>query len=140
MLGRTGEAITTLEPLITRNLDTESPSDAEGTSTSWQRDSQLFLAIAYVRAQRVDSAKQIIARALKADNLREFTIRNWRRGIPRYSSPENVTRLQLMADDLRLAGVPDHMDETLESGVPSSGEMRDLARINTPTPMKGPGG
>ena len=80
------------------------------------------------------------SRALKADNLREFTVRSWLRGIPRYSSPENVTRLQLMADDLRLAGVPDHMDETLDSGVPSSDEMRDRARINTPTPMTVPGG
>jgi TolB-like protein/class 3 adenylate cyclase/tetratricopeptide (TPR) repeat protein len=140
MLGRTGEAITTLEPLVTWSLDTESPSDADGTSTSWQSDSRVFLAIAYVRAQRADNAKQIIARALKADNLREFTVRNFRRGIPLYSSPENVTRLQLMADDLRLAGVPDHMDETLDSGVPSSGEMRDRARINTPTPMGVPGG
>jgi adenylate cyclase len=140
MLGRTGEAITTLEPLVTWNLDTDSPSRADDASTSWQRDSQLFLAIAYVRAQRVDKAKQIIARALKADGLREFTVRRWVRDIPRYSSPENVARLQLMADDLRLAGVPDHMDETLDSGVPSSGEMRDLARINTPTPMNVPGG
>ena len=93
-----------------------------------------------MRAQRVDDAKRIIARALKADNLREFTVRRWLRGIPRYSSPENVTRLQLMADDLRLAGVPDHMDETLDSGVASSGEMRDRTRMNTPTPMKVPGG
>jgi adenylate cyclase len=140
MLDRTGEAITTLEPLVTWSLDTESPSDADGTSTSWQTDLRLFLAIAYVRAQRVDDAKQIIARALKADNLGEFTVRGWLRGIPRYSSPENVTRLQQMADDLRLAGVPDHLDETLDSGVPSTGEMRDLARINTRTSMTVPGG
>ena len=140
MLGRTGEAITTLEPLVTWNLDTDTPSGADDTSTSWQSNSRLFLAIAYVRAKRVDDAKQIIARALKADNLREFTVRRWLRNIPRYSSPENVTRLQLMADDLRLAGVPDHMDETLDSGVPSSAETRDFARINTPTPMKVPGG
>ena len=45
-----------------------------------------------------------------------------------------------MANDLRLAGVPDHMDETVDSGVPSSDEMRDRARINTPTPMTVPGG
>ena len=140
MLDRTGEAITTLEPLVTWNPDTDTPSGADGTSTSWQSNARVYLAIAYVRAQRVDDAKQIIARALKADNLREFTVRRWLRNIPRYSSPENVTRLQLMADDLRLAGVPDHMDETLDSGVPSSGEMRDFARMNTPTPMKVPGG
>ena len=140
MLGRTGEAITTLEPFVTWNLDTETPSGADDTSTSWQSNGRVFLAIAYVRAQRVDDAKRIIARALKADNLREFTVRRWLRGIPRYSSPENVTRLQLMADDLRLAGVPDHMDETLDSGVASSGEMRDRTSMNTPTPMKVPGG
>jgi hypothetical protein len=140
MLGRSGEVITTLEPLVTRNLDTDSPSGADNSPPSWQDDSRLFLAIAYVRAQRADDAKRLIARALKADNLQEFTVRRWQRDIPLYSSPENVTRLQLMADDLRLAGVPDHMDEALDSGVPSNGDMRDRARINTPTPMKVPGG
>jgi adenylate cyclase len=113
MLGRTGEAIKTLEPLVTWNPDTNTPSDADGASTWWQSNSRVFLAMAYVRAQRVDDAKQIIARALKSDNLREFTVRSWLRGIPRYSSPENVTRLQLMAEDLRLAGVPDHMERPL---------------------------
>ena len=66
-------------------------------TTSWQSNARVYLAIAYVRGKRVDDAKQIIARALKADNLREFTLRRWLRNIPRYSSPENVARLQLMA-------------------------------------------
>ena len=140
LLDRTGEATTTLEPLITWTSGTDTSSGDDGTSTSWQSNSRVYLAIAYVRARRVDDAKQIIARALKADNLREFTVRRWLRNIPRYSGPENVTRLQAMADDLRLAGVPDHLDETFDSGVPSSGEMRDFAHMNTPTPLKVPGG
>ena len=140
LLDRTSEATSTLEPLVTWNLAADTPSDADGTSTSWQSNARVYLAIAYVRGKRVDDAKQIIARALKADNLREFTVRRWLRNIPRYSSPENVARLQLMADDLRLAGLPDHMDETLDSEVPSNGEMRDFARMNTPTPVKVPGG
>jgi TolB-like protein/class 3 adenylate cyclase len=140
LLGRTGEATSMLEPLVTWNPAGDTFSDADGTTTSWQSDARVYLAVAYVRDQRVDEARQIIARALKANNLREFTVRRWLRNIPRYSNPENVARLQLMADDLRLAGLPDHLDETIDSGVPSTGEMRDLARMNGPTPMKVPGG
>jgi TolB-like protein/class 3 adenylate cyclase len=127
LLDRTGEATSMLEPLVTWNPAADTPSDADGTPTSWQSNARVYLAIAYVRGKRVDDAKQIIARALKADNLREFTVRRWLRNVPRYSSPENVARLQLMADDLRVAGLPDHLDETLDSGVPSNGEMRDFA-------------
>jgi adenylate cyclase len=140
LLDRAGEAASTLEPLVTWNSAPDASSDPDGGVVSWQSNARVYLAIAYVRGKRVDDARQIIARALKAENLREFTVRRWMRGIPRYSSPENVARLQRMADDLRLAGLPDHLDETLDSRVASNGDMRDVARMNTPTPMNVPGG
>jgi hypothetical protein len=125
---------------VSWNAAPDAASDPDGAPASWQNNARVYLAITYVRGKRVDEARQIIVRALKADNLREFTVRRWLRGIPRYSSPENVARLQRMADDLRLAGLPDHLDETLDSRVASNGEMRDVARMNTPTPMSVPGG
>jgi TolB-like protein/class 3 adenylate cyclase len=140
MLDRIGEAMAILEPLVAWNDDGATTSGSDATPTSWQSNSRVNLAIAYVRVQRLDDAKQIVERALKADNLREFTVRRWLRSIPRYSSPKNVERLQRMADDLRQAGFPDHLDEGRDSGVPSGGELRDLGQMNTPTPMTVPGG
>jgi hypothetical protein len=41
---------------------------------------------------------------------------------------------------MRVAGVPDHLDETVDSGVPPTAELRDFTRLNSPTPMSVPGG
>lgn len=41
---------------------------------------------------------------------------------------------------MRLAGVPDYLDETADSGVPSTSELRDFTRLRSPRPMSVPGG
>ena len=68
MLGRADEAVTTLEALVPLTRNPDAVLDVDDT-LSWQAKARVLLAIAYVRVQRVNDAKQIIEGALKADNL-----------------------------------------------------------------------
>ncbi len=129
MLGRNAEALATLEPLVTQIGASDSASyGARANSPQWQEFARLWLAVAYVRANRLEDAKRMAAQALQADDLREFTVRSWLRRFRFYNQRGNLSRANSIADDLRLAGVPDHLDETADSGVPSTGELRDFAR------------
>jgi 3-mercaptopyruvate sulfurtransferase SseA len=51
-----------------------------------------------------------------------------------------VVQQRRFADDLRRAGLRDHLDEDADSGVPSTGAMQDFPHPNEPTPMSIPGG
>jgi adenylate cyclase len=132
IVGRTAEAIAELEPLVA--------SRGPGEPSRWQSYARLLLAIGYVRGAQFDDAKKTVAMAMKAENLREFTVWRWDQDIPRYSSPENVLALKHMGDDLLIAGVPMKLDERADSGVPSGGELQDVSGLASPTPMTVPGG
>ena len=141
MLGRNAEAVATLEPLVAQTGSSDGAWNGEGESwRRWQSYARLWLAVAYARTQRLEDAKRMAAQALRADDLREFTVRSWLRGFRFYHQRGNLDRANSIADALRLAGVPDHLDETADSGVPSTGELRDFTRLRSPTPMSVPGG
>jgi tetratricopeptide (TPR) repeat protein len=138
--GHTDEAIEILEPLITWEGEDAPYDEDTGQSPGWKSQVKLYLAIAYVRKSRLEEARRITSRALRMNDLREFTVRRWLRGIGSYWSAEDIARSRQMAEELRVAGVPDHLDETIDSGVPSTTEIREVTRNYSPTPMSVPGG
>ena len=141
MLDRNKEALATLEPLVPQDRTNDSAPRADRASPpQWQSSARLWLAVAYVRAHRLEEAKRMAEQALQSDDLREFTVGNWLRGFRSYSQRGNFFRASEMAYDLRVAGVPNHLDETVDSGVPSTAELRDFADLSSPTPMSVPGG
>ncbi|MBV9812160.1 MAG: hypothetical protein JO326_05380 [Acetobacteraceae bacterium] len=140
LIGRNVEAIQLLEPLLSWDLVTAEAGERATQPPGWQNNVRLLLAIAYVRVGRADDARQIAAKAMRVDGLSDFSVRAWLRNVSEYNDPERVARLKQMAADLREAGVPDHLDESTDSGVPSTSEFQEWEKMNTPTPMTVPGG
>jgi rhodanese-related sulfurtransferase len=138
--GHTDEALEVLEPLIAWEKE-DSAYDADtGQSPGWMSQAKLYLAIAYVRKNRLEEARRITERALRMNDLREFTVRRWLRSIGSYWSADDIARSRQMAEEMRVAGVPDHLDETADSGVPPTTDVREVTRNYSPTPMSIPGG
>jgi len=142
MLNRNDEALVMLERLVAEDAaKSDGGSGIPPSARRWQSLAKLFLAVAYVRAQRIDNAKHMAKQALQSEEFVDFTVRNWLRQFTRfYNQRGNLSRAEAIAADMRLADVPDHPDETADSGVPPTKELRDFTLINTPTPMTVPGG
>ena len=87
MLDRNKEALTTLEPIVPQHRPGDGVPRADPTKQPrWQSSAGLFLAVAYVRAHRLEDAKRMAALALQSDELRDFTVTNWLRGFRKLQS------------------------------------------------------
>lgn len=140
LTGRPDEARLLLERLVSADDDHSAPQTAgdnpdERQVRSWQNEARLILAIAYVRTDRMGDAHRVVEQALQIPTMREFTVQRFLRGIRLYDRAENVARLRQLGEDLRRAGVPDHLDEMVDSGVTSTGDLREFTETDTPTPM-----
>jgi len=116
------------------------PSDDGPPSERWRDDARLFLAIADVRTSRSDEAQQVVRQAMEAPSMREVTARTFMHGLSDYGDSDLVAREQRFADDLRRAGLRDHLDEDADSGIPSTSKLQDFAHLFDATPMSIPGG
>ena len=140
LLDRNEEALAVLEPLQRIWTGSAAASAENTTEPQWEGGAKLLLAIAYVRAGRTDEAHGIIADALQDRRMREMSVRRWLRNIRPYRDETIAVSLRRMAADLAQAGLPDHLDETADSGVPSTAALQDETHLRSPTPMSVPGG
>ena len=106
----------------------------------WRNIARMFLAIADVRTGHVDEAQRIVKQTLEAPSMRDYSVRSFLRGLRKYEDTEIVLQEQRFAEDLRRAGLRDHLDEDADSGVSSTNQLQDTTRLYSPTPMTIPGG
>jgi adenylate cyclase len=106
----------------------------------WRNNARLFLAIADVRSDRIDEAKQVVTEAMTAPSMREVTARSFMRGLNEYEDAALVAGVRRFGEDLRRPGLRDHLDEDADSGVPSTSTMQKFSHLTDPTPMTVPGG
>ena len=134
-VGRAPEAVGWLEKGLDLISDTPS-SELRKRGDFTVESTKTYLAAAYALSGRLDDAHMMFASAKL--RMSSFTVRWFLAQIPAYYSAEQRAEELRLAEGLRLAGVPDHMDETFDYRMASNATLND--RSNGPTPTTVPGG
>jgi adenylate cyclase len=116
------------------------PAANDEAAEQWRNIAHMFLAIADVRTGRIDEAQRLVKQTLEAPSMQDYSVRSFLRSLRKYEDTEIVLQEQRSAEDLRRAGLRDHLDEDADSGVLSTNQLQDITRLFSPTPMTIPGG
>jgi TolB-like protein len=104
----------------------------------------LLLAIADMRTGRIEEAQKSLKEAMAGPSMREVTartlLRDFRQFGDTYGDDHKISQERQFVEDLRRAGLRDHLDEDADSGVPSTSELQGIIHLDDPTPMTIPGG
>ena len=114
------------------------PSQLAKRNDNEVENTKLYLAAAYALSGRLDDAHTILASAMSSPRMSDFTIRWFITRIPVYYSADQRAQEMRLAEGFRLAGAPDHLDESADYHIASTATLYE--KMNSPTPMTVPGG
>ncbi len=101
---------------------------------------QIPLAAAYALSGKLAEAHALIAAALQRPYAMDLTLGRMRRAAEATGDPKRRAEETRLVEGLRLAGLRERLDETADSHIPSTSQLRDFDQLNAPTPMSVPGG
>jgi hypothetical protein len=139
MLGRPGDAIGWLEQAyhIVRQIP-PSQVAARDSNDYTIENIKSYLAAAYAYTGRVDEGHSLMASVLASRRFSiDFTVRRFLQPVDAYFNAEQRAQEERLAEGLRRAGLPDHLDEMADFHIASTSSLQD--RLDSPTPLDLPG-